>query len=249
MSLSQPKHVSASPTAPAIENTVPYGVSHFYLNHPRNYLIPAIAAAHSLDTASLIQKYAAGSGSQAKSGSEVLGLLDADNHLTARGVAVVEASQSIYESETTALKDLHSLHGSSARFVDERPQWAETVRETALSYRPAQVIASILQETGTLSLPDLLVEVSETESIPFARDLFIKSGTEIPFRRLKQTNSLGNPAIYKGTTVYQLKSFLYHCGVLEAPGVDTGDLDPSEQTWTLSEQAHDAVAEAGGESR
>lgn len=249
MAISQSSHHATSPTAPALDNTVPYGVSHFYLNHPRNYLVVPIAVTHPLDTASLIQKHAAGSGSQAKSGAEVLGLINSDGSLTERGETVVATSADLYESPTAALKDLHDLHGSSDRFIDERPQWAETAREIALAYEPARAIATILQDQGETTLPELLVAISESTSEAFARDLFINSETEIPLKRLEATDSLSHPSIYKGTVVFQLKSFLYHCGILKSRGVDTANLIPDKQTWALTEQAHSIVEEPEMEER
>jgi len=222
-------------------------VSHFHLNHPRNYLIAPIAAAHRLDTASLIQKYAAGSGSQAKTGAEVLGLIDSTGDPTTRGQQVISTSESLHGSLTDALVDLHSLHGSSVRFTSKRPAWANTARDIALTYHPAQRIGRVLRENGALSLPQLVKALRESSPDSYVRDLFIRERTDIPLERLVKTDAIFNPSTYKGTTVFQLKTFLFHTGVVRHRGVDTKRLDPEQLQWHLTEEAEAWLMDASGD--
>jgi hypothetical protein len=51
--------------------------------------------------------------------------------------------------------------------------------------------------------------------------------TSTPFTR---------PDIYRGQTVYQLKTLLYHCGLLTERGADTSALVPTQDVWQLEPQ-------------
>ena len=232
---------SVQQTAQKTGHGVPYGVDQLYLNHPRSYFIVPIAVAHDLDTASLIQKHAAGSGSQAKTGAEVLGLIDSQGNLTDRGQIIVHHATAKYESHGAALTDLHSLEGSSTRFVEQRPHWAVTARETALAYKPAASIAQVLADHGPSTLPTLVSTVADAETQAFARELFLQNGVETPFSRLEATGTFESPGVYRGTTTYQLKTCLYHCGVLTERGSDTSNLQPKESVWALTDAAHEIL--------
>ncbi|MDR5657671.1 hypothetical protein RH831_10835 [Halodesulfurarchaeum sp. HSR-GB] len=232
-------------TAPTIQEAVPYGVERLYLNHPRSYIAVPIATAHDLDTASLIQKHTAGSGSQAKTGAEVLGLIDGNGNTTARGEQVVQTALGNYETLGAALGDLSNLEGSSGRFVDKRPQWADAVREIGLQYEPARFITEAIANNGPTTLPELVVLVGERASQPFARELFIDDSIDIPFPRLKATGALESPSAYRGTTVYQLHTCLFHCGVLRSRGSDTSNLQPKESVWELTDAAQ-SILQSGG---
>lgn len=246
MAISQTPHQSARLTAPTIEEAVPYGVERLYLNHPRNYLAVPIATAHDLDTSSLIQKHTAGSGSQAKTGAEVLGLIDGHGKTTKRGHLVVQTALSNYETLGDALDDLHSLQRSSTRFVDKRPLWANTLRRIGLQYEPARVIIDTLDGKGPTSLPELVPAVADKTTQPFARELFIDDSVDIPFPRLETTGALESPSAYRGTTVYQLHTCLFHCGVLRSRGSDTSDLQPKESIWALTDAAQ-SILQSGGQ--
>ncbi len=213
-------------------------VAAFSLNHVKNYVGVPLAIAAPGDTDALIEENLVDMTERARAGSIALGLTDTDNDLTDIGETVVETVQSETTLETE-LSNLQDLRGTSTRFIDAADRyWNPLIRHIARQNSLIGDVATILESTGPVTLPEL-ARVATRNNHPVSEMLLRdpqsdENVEDIPFN---------SPEVYSGQAVYQFKNLLYHCGVVSERGADTSALVPKQDVWALEPW----LIELGGE--
>lgn len=215
------------------------GIDHLVFTHPKNYLGVPLAVTVDGATGALVVQHLVDLPGRAKRGAQALGLLDLAGNLTPRGDQVVATAVRAHGSPRAGLDALKNLSGSSRRFVTARPGWAPLARHLAHTYGPAQPIIDVLRGHRSLALPALVRHLAQDHP-EYVVETFLQAD-DIAASDIGAEESLERADAYRGQAVYQLKSLLYHCGVLTQRGADTSRLEPPTDVWAL--ESADALSE------
>lgn len=220
----------------------------FGLNHPKNYLAYPLALYHPDDTASLLSEYVVGAVDSARTGATFLDLIDTEpNHerLTPLGKEVVRFAHRKYGNVDTALATFEGWKRSRQRFCDLAPKWGQLTRRIVYEYPASQLLVTELQnlhDDGVTdpTLPEFVRYLHELHP-SFTVELFFRGDEDVRKRVLTQDgdlreDDLENGSVYHSPTVFQLKTMLYHAGILTDRGVEPSNLDPNEDVWALRER-------------
>jgi hypothetical protein len=219
----------------------------FGLNHPKNYLAYPLAVYHDRDTASVLAEHVVRAVDDARTGAAFLDLVE-DRHgrtrLTALGSEVVRFALREYGSVDAALQAFDDWKRSRKRFCAVAPRWGMLTRRVVYAYPATQLLVEELQqmhEDGIAepALPDV-VEYLHQLHPSFTVELFVRGDDAVRARVLDadgelQPAALSDGEVYHSPTVFQLKSMLYHAGILTARGAEPSNLDPAADVWALRE--------------
>ncbi len=220
----------------------------FGLNHPKNYLGYPLALYANGSTERLLEEYrVVGATDDARKGAAFLGLVDENPtgpRLTGLGREVVRFAIREYGSVDAALEEFETWYRSRQRFVDCAPRWGLLARQVLYSYPATQLLIDSLQglHDDGVAEPSLvtLVEYLHVLRPSFTIELFVR-GTEEARRRVLdpdgklQSDALEDGSVFHAPTVFQLKSMLYHAGVLTDRGNEPHRLEPTTDVWALCE--------------
>ncbi|AGB38039.1 hypothetical protein [Natronococcus occultus] len=220
----------------------------FGLNHPKNYLGYPIAHYADGDTATLLSRYdVVGAVDDARKGAAFLGLIeDAPGgiELTPLGKEVVRFAKRTAGSVEGALATFADWYRSRKRFVELAPAWGELARRVVFAYPATELLVTELQALHRDGLREpSLVEFLEYlhELHPsFAVELFVRGDEDVRGRALTSDGELRRTPLedgesYHSPTVFQLKTMLYHVGILTERGREPHRLDPTDDVWALRE--------------
>jgi len=217
----------------------------FGLNHPKNYLAYPLAVYHPEETESLLAERVVGAVDSARTGAAFLGLIDEQPNrlaLTPLGEEVVRFAIDWHGSVDAALHGFTAWKRSRKRFCELSPEWGLVARRVIWAYPATQLLVEELQTMCDDGFPDPtlvdLVEWLHVHHPTFTIELFVR-GTDDARRRVFDENGelrkreLRDGSIYHSPTVFQLKTMLYHAGVLSKRGAEPRRLDPSTDSWRL----------------
>ena len=248
----RPRVVGARPTgeADAIRfQASAQGVANrnFGLNHPKNYLSYPLALVHEGNTEALLADRVVGATDAARAGAAFLDLLDDrpdGPRLTPLGEEVVRFGLREYGGVDAALDQFREWKRSRKRFCDLAPRWGQLTRRVVFQYPATQLLVERLQRLADdgESEPSLveLVEYCHGTHPTFTVELFLR-GTDDVRQRLLSTegdlrrDALTEGAVYHSPTVFQLKTMLYHAGIVTTTGAEPSNLDPTANEWALRE--------------
>ena len=219
----------------------------FGLNHPKNYLAYPLAVYHSDETETVLSERVVGAVDSARTGAAFLGLIDEEPNrtaLTPLGGEVVRFALDRYGSVDAALAVFPEWHRSRKRFTEIAPEWGLLTRRVVWAYPATQLLVTELQTMADdgFDAPTLadLVEWLHVQHPTFTIELFVR-GTDDARRRVLdaegelRAKALRDGSIYHSPTVFQLKTMLYHAGLLAERGTEPHRLDPSTDSWELRE--------------
>jgi len=217
----------------------------FGLVHPRNCLAYPLAVHHSGDTETLVADHAVGAVDGARSGAVFLGLVtDRTDRvvLTPLGGEVVRFAAGRYDSIDSALRAFEPWKRSQKRFCDAAEAWGQVTRRVVWAYPATKLLVEELQtmHDDGLADPSLadLVEWLHVQHPAFTVELFIR-GTDDARRRVLnadgdlQPGALADGSVFHAPTVFQLKTMLFHAGLLADRGTEPHRLDPPTDSWRL----------------
>ena len=232
----------------------------FSLNHPKNYLAYPLALAAEGDTEQLIDEFVVGATDGARNGAVFLNLIDdttPNPTLTPLGREVVRFGQRVVGSPTAALRQFADWKRSRRRFCDLAPEWGQLARRVVYDYPATELLVEELQRMHAdgfrePSVVDLVVWLHRTHPT-FAVELFLRGTDDVRQRALSADGDLDRTAIcdgdsYHSPTVFQLKTMLYHAGILTENGTEPATLDPERDEWALRESVSDGAESSGQES-
>ena len=210
----------------------------FGLNHAKNYFgVPSAIAAEG-DTGGLIMGHLVQRQfGTVKRGAIELGLITPELTLTPLGSDVAGFAEHQYGSQIEALEQFREWKGTHTRFVNlDDGVWRGVAAQVMHEYTPAQQVTTVLAELeGSVTLPEFIAAAGRAEP-PVAR-LFLNEDvipTLPPLDALDASDErLDKRTAYRSTAVCQLKSVLYHCGILTELGTDSGTLVPAADIWDL----------------
>jgi hypothetical protein len=186
---------------------------------------------------------------RAINGATALDLVTADSELTALGTTIVEMVAEC-SSVDTELQRFEALKGSTKRFIDVVPPFWRSIATYVFRHHPITGdIVGLLEETGSTTLAELAQTAVETGH-PAAESLFRDPDVVTPQAGSQTTdpNRFDDASVYAGCAVYQLKSNLYHAGILTERGADTSALVPKQDYWAIEPSHIDFEnANAGGD--
>lgn len=219
----------------------------FLLNHPKNYLAYPLALAADGDTEQLIDKFVVGATDGARTGAAFLNLIDdttPNPTLTPLGREVVRFGLRVEGSPTAAVRQFAEWKRSRKRFCNLAPEWGQLARRVVYDYPATELLVEELQrmhEDGFRepSVVDLVVWLHRTHPT-FAVELFLRGTDDVRQRALSADGDLDRTTIcdgsvYHSPTVFQLKTILYHAGILTENGTEPSNLDPESDEWALRE--------------
>ena len=218
----------------------------FGLVHPRNCLAYPLAVHHSGDTETLVADHAVGAVDGARSGAAFLGLVtDRTDRvvLTLLGGEVVRFAASRYDSIDRLCAPRLRTVGVIAEAVLRRGRSVGTGHPAVVWAYPATKL--LVEELQTMyddgladpSLADL-VEWLHVQHPIFTVEPFIR-GTDDARRRVlnadgdPQPGALADGSVFHAPTVFQLKTMLFHAGLLADRGTEPDRLDPPTDSWRL----------------
>jgi len=219
----------------------------FGLNHPKNYLAYPLAVSHPDDTKTVLSERVVRAVDSARSGALFLGVIrDKPNRteLTALGEEVVRFGLARYGSVDAALEPFREWKRSRKRFCELAPEWGLLTRRVVWTYPATQLLVEELQTMcdDGFDAPTLvdLVEWLHVHHPTFTVELFIRGTEDARSRVLDkhgelQRDALQDGSVYHSPTVFQLKTMLYHAGILAERGTEPNRLDPSTESWRLRE--------------
>ena len=217
------------------------GLPTFGLNHPKNYFgVPSAMQADG-DTAFLIRDHLVKRQfGTVRRGAQELGLVTRDRELTALGHEVAEFAADQYGGHLAALEQFEGWKRKQTRFIDLNDgEWRAMAGRVLQEYEPAVAIAGVLNGAhGELTLPEFIAragqETPEVARMFLAPDVVDDLG---PLDDIDPyTPVLEERDAYRSTAVCQLKGVLFHCGLLTAPGTDSGTLLPPADVWELDHE-------------
>ncbi|QCC59266.1 hypothetical protein NP511_12635 [Natrinema thermotolerans] len=222
----------------------------FGLNHPKNYLGYPLAHYAAGETATLLSEYdVVGAVDDARRGAAFLGLLEdrpglEGDSLTPLGEEVVRFAKSHCGSVEAALSEFADWYRSRKRFVDLAPAWGRLARRVLFDYEATGLLVRELQHMHEDGIADpSLVDVVEYlhELHPsFTVELFVRGDDGVRGRVLTDDGELRrgpleNGSVYHSPTVFQLKTMLFHAGILATRGTEPHRLEPLADSWALRE--------------
>jgi len=224
------------------------------LNHPKNYLGFVLAfsnASSGSETKELLEEYSiVNDYEKAKNGAVELGYLtteDSEYVLTERGKAIEQLVNEEYGSVQRGLESLGELYRSPKRFVEVRPEWEEFLQDSILALPPTERLIGGIQEVLTervapaeeLELPIMFGELYCNDP-KFALALFLNSENRDRYKDLSLNaddirgtlpEKLFEPRNYFSKTIFQLKTFLWHGGLLTTKGKEASKLRPEHKHY------------------
>ena len=222
----------------------------FGLNHPKNYLAYPLAVYHERDTEQILAEYVVRATDDARTGAAFLNLIDdqpAATRLTPLGREVIRFALGEYGSVDAAFQVFDDWKRSRERFCDLAPKWGMLSRRVVYDYPATQLLVEELQhmhedEITEPSLPDVVEYLHELHP-SFTIELFVRGDDDVRSRVLNadgelQREPLTNGGIYHSPTVFQLKTMLYHAGILTSRGAEPSNLDPTADVWALRESVY-----------
>ncbi|MFB6082643.1 MAG: hypothetical protein ABEJ94_00170 [Halorientalis sp.] len=247
----RPRVVGARPTgeADAIRfQASAQGVAdrNFGLNHPKNYLAYPLALVHEGDAEALIEERVVGATDAARAGAAFLDLIDdrPEPRLTPLGEEVVRFARREYGSVDAALDQFREWKRSRKRFCDLAPRWGQLTRRVVYQYPATQLLVDRLQRLADDGEPDpslvQLVEYCHGTHPTFTVELFLRGTDDVRQRVLTAEGDLrweplAEGGVYHSPTVFQLKTMLYHAGIVTTTGTEPSNLDPETDEWALRE--------------
>jgi hypothetical protein len=219
----------------------------FGLNHPKNYLAYPLAHYHEETTETLLERHVVGATDDARRGAEFLGLVEqvpSGVSPTPLGEEVVRFALHRHGSVDAALPVFENWKRSRKRFCDVAPEWGLLARRVVWAYPATQLLVEELQtmHDDGVTEPSLvdLVEWLHVQHPTFTVELFVRGTDAVRSRVLSDDGELrvaelvdGN--VFHSPTVFQLKTMLYHAGLLADRGREPHRLDPTGDTWRLRE--------------
>ncbi len=220
----------------------------FGLNHPKNYLGYPLALYADEPTEQVLSAYrVVGATDAARRGAAFLDLIDRHprrDRLTPLGEEVVRFAQRRYGSVEAALSEFDAWYRSPTRFVEAAPAWGQLARQIVFQYPATQLLVETLQNLHEDQQPaptlNEFVTALYTLQPSFTIELFVR-GDEATRRRVLTPDGelryeeLVDGHIYHSPTVFQLKTMLYHVGLLTERGREPTRLDPTGDVWALRE--------------
>jgi hypothetical protein len=219
----------------------------FGLNHPKNYLAYPLAVYHDGTTADLLAERVVKATDAARTGAAFLDLIRVEPdgvRLRPLGREVVRFALREYRSIDAALDAFEDWKRSRKRFCDLAPLWGQLARRVVYEYPATQLLVEELQtmhDDGIVE-PTIvdLVEYLHRQHPTFTIELFVRGTDDVRQRVLDADGELRTPTledgdIYHSPTVFQLKTMLYHAGVLTTTGTEPANLEPCEDEWALRE--------------
>ncbi len=219
----------------------------FGLNHPKNYLGYTLAQYADGDTAECVSEYrVVGAVDDARRGAAFLGLIEDGPRLrlTGLGREVVRFATARHGTVERALEEFKQWYRSRSRFATEAPDWAQLARRVLFSYPATELLVAELQtlHDDHATEPTLVEFVEHLHSVhpSFTIELFVRSEEAVRRQVLTTDGQLRRRALEDGTvyhapTVFQLKTMLYHVGLLTDRGREPHRLEPTEDIWALCE--------------
>ena len=219
----------------------------FGLNHPKNYLAYPLALYHSGDTETVLADRVVGAVDDARRGAAFLGLIEDGStriDLTALGEEVVRFALARYDSVDAALEVFEDWRRSRKRFCDLAPEWGVLIRRVVWNYPATKLLVRELQTMHEDGITDpTLLDLLEWLAVhhpTFTVELFVRGTEGVRTRVLDsegrlQVSELTNGNVYHAPTVFQLKTMLYHAGILTERGREPHRLDPTTDVWQLRE--------------
>jgi hypothetical protein len=222
-------------------------------SHPKAYVgvVPAVeTTASRTEARDTINSSVIGAPDRALRGAARLNLVTLDEannpQLTARGETILRLLCLAHGTPEQALAAIDDQHGSQDRFIASAPEYA-TIADHLQAADPALAyFVSLLSHayqldefSGPYTLPTLVVAAARLD-LPFTVATFLRNTAEARRQVLSSTpdgshrlriDALSSPDVYRGTTTQQLRSMLYHWGVLDEPGTDVGRLEPGNDIW------------------
>jgi hypothetical protein len=248
----RPRVVGARPTgeADAIRfQASAQGVAdrNFGLNHPKNYLAYPLALVHESDTEVVLADRVVGATDAARDGAAFLDLIDDrpdGPRLTPLGEEVVRFALREYDSVDAALEAFREWKRSRTRFCELAPRWGQLTRRVVYRYPATQLLVEQLQRLADDGVPEPslvdLVEYCHASHPTFTVELFLRGTDDVRQRVLAadgrlRTDPLTEGSVYHSPTVFQLKTMLYHAGIVTATGTEPSNLSPAADEWALRE--------------
>jgi hypothetical protein len=206
------------------------------LNHPKNYVGVPVAIAAPGDTGSLVMGNLTAMAGAAKLGARAFGLIDTDGEVTDWGWELLKEILGQTHPDTY-LEELRDLQNSRGRFIEQRPEWDGVGEAVARRYDGTEPVIEILQQSGPITLPELVSRLAE-DNWGIASRLFLKDTVADSADGLTD-DLLEDSESYRGAGVCQFKGVLYHFGVVTMPGSSTDYLDPGTELWELEPHIDD----------
>jgi len=220
----------------------------FGLNHPKNYLGYVLAHHATGATAELLEEYSVvGATDDARRGAAFLGLVEVNPDgvaLTPLGRDVVRFALARHGSVEAALGEFEQWYRTADRFYDVAPVWGELTRRVVFAYPATRLLVEELQALHgdgltAPSLVDLVVYLHQRHPA-FTVELFVRGEETIRRRVLTEDgelreSQLADGGIYHAPTVFQLKTMLFHAGLLTTRGTEPSRLEPTADVWALRE--------------
>ncbi|AQL42743.1 hypothetical protein BV210_08475 [Halorientalis sp. IM1011] len=219
----------------------------FGLNHPKNYLAYPLALVHDADTEAVLEERVVGATDAARAGAAFLDLID-DRHdgqrLTPLGEEVVRFGLREYGTVDAALEQFREWKRLRKRFCDLAPRWGQLTRRVVYQYPATQLLVERLQRLADDGVPEPslveLVEYCHATHPTFTVELFLRGTDDVRQRVLSaegdlRTDPLTEGGVYHSPTVFQLKTMLYHAGIVTESGTEPSNLDPKTDVWALRE--------------
>ncbi|MHC3437132.1 hypothetical protein ACYJ1Y_03290 [Natrialbaceae archaeon A-gly3] len=219
----------------------------FGLNHPKNYLAYPLSVYHPDETDVILADRVVGAVDDARRGASFLGLIEERPErleLTPLGREVVRFALSRYDSVDAALEVFDGWRRSRKRFCDVAPEWGVLTRRVVWAYPATKLLVRELQAMydDGITDPTLLefVEWLAVQHPTFTVELFVRGTEAVRSRVLEadgelQVGELEDGAVFHSPTVFQLKTMLYHAGILSDRGTEPHRLDPTTDGWGLRE--------------
>lgn len=219
----------------------------FSLNHPKNYLAYPLAVYHDATTESILADHVVKATEGARTGAEFLNLITVEPNsvrLTPLGREVVRFALREYESVDAALAAFDDWKRSRTRFCDLAPKWGQLARRVVYNYPATELLVKELQtmHDDGIQAPSIveLVEYLHDQHPTFTIELFVRGTDDTRQRVLDEdgnlrTGQLDDGNVYHSPTVFQLKTILYHAGILTENGIEPSNLDPTADEWALRE--------------
>lgn len=220
----------------------------FGLNHPKNYIAYPLAVYHPDDTETLLEAHVVGAVDGARTGANFLGLVDEEPdriRLTSLGMEVVRFAKREYDTVGASLERFEDWKRSRKRFVDVAPRWGMLTRQVVFAYPATNLLVEEIQHMHEDGIPeptlvDLVTYLHELHP-SFAVELFVRGTDDARQHVLDsdgelRTDALTAGSVYHSPTVFQLKSMLYHAGILTDRGTEPSNLNPEDDVWALRER-------------
>lgn len=235
-------------------------ISRYGLNHPKAYIAYAIALkqTHSRPLAdALVATRVINATGDARRGACNLDLITRTDEasprgsgqyrLTDHGEIVVAKALDAYGTVEAAIDEFDNLKGSRARFVELHEVWKSVGPSIAQADPAIAYLISLMQDVHATSgrdefhLDDLTQYYLSDADADFTVEFFF-SHQQVTQDKIHATLQNGEYDVFESadaycaTVTYQLKTLLYHLGVLTERGSDSTRLDPQHDVWALTDR-------------